>query len=155
MQIPAAVGDFPRAHGDWDQALELHRTALSAACRADDTDTQALALRQLGIISWRKGNFATAADLLAQAAELHQANGDKSREAYTLCHIGNVQELTSDYPAAIASRLRARDIARSVSDPLAEANALTHLRWRRKRLPGRSCVVIGDCPVKGVSGTNR
>ena len=96
VQIPAAVGDFLRAHGDWDQALELHRTALTAARRA--RDGQALALRQLGIISWLQGNFAAAADLLAQAAELYQAAGDKPGEAYVLAHIGKVQELTGDYP---------------------------------------------------------
>ena len=136
VQIPAAVGDFLRAHGDWDQALELHRTALTAARRARDTAGQALALRQLGIISWLQGNFAAAADLLAQAAELYLAVGDKPGEAYVLAHIGKVQELTGDYPAAIASRQRALDIARSVPDPLVEANALVHL--------GESYVMIED-----------
>jgi tetratricopeptide (TPR) repeat protein/transcriptional regulator with XRE-family HTH domain len=127
VQIPAAVGDFLRAHGDWDQALELHRTALTAARCARDTAGQALALRQLGIVSWLQGDFAAAADLLAQAAELYRAAGDKPGEAYVLSHIGKVQELTGDYPAAIASRQRALDIARSVPDPLVEANALVHL----------------------------
>ena len=139
VQIPAAVGDFLRAHGDWDQALELHRTALTAARNARDTACQALALRQLGIISWLQGNFAAAADLLAQAAELYQASGDKPGEAYALCHIGKVQEMTRDYPAAVASRLRALDIARSVPDPLAEANVLAHL--------GETYVAMGDHPA--------
>jgi tetratricopeptide (TPR) repeat protein/transcriptional regulator with XRE-family HTH domain len=139
VQIPAAVGDFLRARGDWDQALELHRTALTAARRADDAAGQALALRQLGIISWLQGNFAAAADLLAQAAELYQASGDKPGEAYALCHIGKVREMTRDYPAAVASRLRALDIARSVPDPLAEANVLAHL--------GETYVAMGDHPA--------
>src|SRR5262249_48898553 len=34
VQIPGAVGDFLRAHGDWAQASGLQRTALAAARRA-------------------------------------------------------------------------------------------------------------------------
>jgi tetratricopeptide (TPR) repeat protein len=102
VQILAAVGDFLRAHGDWDQALELHRTALAAARRAGDEAGQALTLRQLGIISWLRGNFTAAAGLLTQAAELYRAVGDRPGEAYVLSHIGKVQALTGGYPAAIA-----------------------------------------------------
>jgi tetratricopeptide (TPR) repeat protein/transcriptional regulator with XRE-family HTH domain len=127
VQIPAAVGDFLRAHGDWDQALELHRTALAAARDAGDSGGQALALRQLGIISWLKGHFGIAADLLAQAADLYRATGDRPGEAYALNHLGRVQSLTADYPAALESRFRALDIARSAPNPLAEANVLAHL----------------------------
>ena len=49
VQIPAAIGDFLRGSGDWEQAAALHRTALAVARRVGDGHGQALALRQLGI----------------------------------------------------------------------------------------------------------
>jgi tetratricopeptide (TPR) repeat protein/transcriptional regulator with XRE-family HTH domain len=127
VQIPAAMGDFLRAHGDWDQAAALHQTALAAARQAGDRPGQALALRQLGILAWQSGDLPAAAASLTQAAALYGEAGDRPGQAYALDHLGMVQQLTGDYPAALASRQQALAIARSSGDQLAEAIALNHL----------------------------
>ena len=145
VQIPAAMGDFLRAHGDWDQAAALHRTALAAARRAGDRPGQALALRQLGILAWQSGDLPAAAASLTQAAALYDEAGDRPGQAYALDHLGMVQQLTGDYPAALASRQQALAIARGSGDPLAEAMALNHLADAQH--------MTGDYPAAAASAT--
>ncbi len=86
MQIPAAIGDFLRAHGDWDQAAALHRTALAAARQAGDLPGQALALRQLGILARQSGDLPAAAASLTQAVALYgeQATGPARLTPWTI-----------------------------------------------------------------------
>jgi len=127
IQIPAAMGDFLRAHGDWNQAAALHRIALAAARRAGDQRGQALALRQLGILAWLSGNLPAAAISLAEAVTLYGQAGDQHGQAYTLTHLGVVQQQRGDYPAATASRQQALALARGTGDRLGEAVALIHL----------------------------
>ena len=129
VQIPAALGEFLRAQGRWDQAEALHRAAITAAVRAGDRRGLALGLRQLGIVSWMTGQVQAAAAHLTQAAAVYGELGDEPGQAYTLDHLGVVQQLTGDYPAASASRHQALELARRSGDRLAEAVALTHLGW--------------------------
>ena len=145
VQIPAAMGDFLRAHGDWDQAAALHRTALAAARRAGDRPGQALALRQVGILAWQSGDLPAAAASLTQAAALYGEAGDRPGQAYALDHLGMVQQLTGDYPAALASRQQALAIARGSGDQLAEAMALNHLADAQH--------MTGDYPAAAASAT--
>src|SRR6266545_1614031 len=73
IQIPAAMGDFLRNAGDIGPSAALLRTGLSAARRAGDRAGQALALRNLGMLSWLSGDFRMAARSLAEAVELYDA----------------------------------------------------------------------------------
>lgn len=143
VQIPAAMGDFLRAHGDWDQAAALHRTALAAARRSEDRPGQALALRQLGILAWMTGDYRAAAANLTQAAALYGEVGDRPGQVYALTHLGQVQQKTGDYPAAAACRQQALALARSVGDRLAEAVALNHLSEVQR--------LTGDYPAAAAS----
>lgn len=127
VHIPAAIGDFLRAHGDWEQATAMHVIALGAARAAGDRPGQALALRQQGILAWFRGDFAEAQASLTEAAALYAEMGDLPGEAYALTHLGLVHQLTGDYPAAAASRQQALALARCCGDRLAEAVALNHL----------------------------
>ncbi len=127
VHLAAAIGDFLRAHGPWDQAAALYQTALTAAQMAGDWSAQAFAFRQLGVVGWLSGDYAAAADSLAQAVALYREAGDRASEAYALDHLGVVQQHTGDYPAAAASRSQALALARTCGDPLAEALALNHL----------------------------
>jgi tetratricopeptide (TPR) repeat protein/transcriptional regulator with XRE-family HTH domain len=129
VQIPAAVGDFLRAQGHWDQAAALHRTALAAARQAGDGPGQALALRQLGILAWQRGDFPAATASLTQAVDLYQQAGDRPGQAYALDHLGVAQQMAGDYAAALTSREQALALARDSGDALAEAMALGHLGW--------------------------
>ena len=129
VQLPAALGDFLRAQGHWDQASALHRTALAAARQAGDGPGQALALRQLGILAWQMGDMPAATASLTQAVDLYREAGDRPGQAYALDHLGVVHTLTGDYRAAAATRQRALTLARGSGDLLAEAVALNHLSW--------------------------
>jgi tetratricopeptide (TPR) repeat protein len=127
VQISAAIGDFLRGSGDWEQAAALHRTALAAARRAGDRHGQALALRQLGILAWLSGDLPAAKASLTRAVALYGKADDKPGQAYALNNLGVVQQQTGDYPAALASRRQALTLARASGDQLAEATAFTHL----------------------------
>jgi tetratricopeptide (TPR) repeat protein/transcriptional regulator with XRE-family HTH domain len=127
VQIPAAVGEFLRSHGGWDQATTLHRIALATARQAGDVPGQALALRQLGTLAWLSGDFPAAEANLTHAAALYGEAGDRPGQAYALDHLGLVQQETGRYPAALASRQQALTLARNSGDRLAKAVALVHL----------------------------
>jgi tetratricopeptide (TPR) repeat protein/transcriptional regulator with XRE-family HTH domain len=125
--LPAAIGDFLRACGHWDQAAALHRTALAAARRSGDKPGQALALLQLGILSCLTGDLQAAAAGFAEALALYEEVGDQHGQALALIQVGVVQQLTGHYPAALASCQQALDMARGCGDRLAEAHACTYL----------------------------
>jgi tetratricopeptide (TPR) repeat protein/transcriptional regulator with XRE-family HTH domain len=136
VQIPAALGEFLRGHGDWAQSAALHKTALNAARQAHDKPAQALALRQIGIVTWLSGNFPDATTSLTEAADLYAQVGDQANHAYTLDQLGMVQQLAGDYAASLASRQRALAQARRSGSRRAEAIALNHL--------GRIQLATGD-----------
>ena len=125
--LPAAIGDFLRACGHWDQAAALHRTALAAARRSGDKPGQALALLQLGILSWLTGDLQAAAAGFAEALALYEDVGDQHGQALALIQVGVVHQLTGHYPAALASCQQALDMARGSGERLAEAHACTYL----------------------------
>jgi tetratricopeptide (TPR) repeat protein/transcriptional regulator with XRE-family HTH domain len=125
--LTAAIGDFLRACGHWDQSAALHRTALAAARRSGDKPGQALALRQLGTLSWLSGDLPAAAASLTRAMALYAEAGDQPGQAHTLIQIGVVQQLTGRYPAALTSCQQALELARGSGDRLAEAAARTTL----------------------------
>jgi tetratricopeptide (TPR) repeat protein len=127
IQIPAAMGDFLRSRGHWEQSAALHRTALEAARRAGDRPGQALALRQLGIVAWLTGDLPAAAVSLTRAAALYGEVGDQPGQAYALDQLGVVRQWEGDYAASAACRQQALALARASGDRLAEAGALHHL----------------------------
>jgi tetratricopeptide (TPR) repeat protein/transcriptional regulator with XRE-family HTH domain len=124
IQIPAAIGDFLRTRGHWDEAASLHRTALAAARQAGDRGGQARALHELGLLAWMTSDYPAAAARLAQAAALYADIDDRPGQGIVLNILGHVQMLTGDYPAAIASHQQALNLARGSGDRLAEAVAL-------------------------------
>jgi tetratricopeptide (TPR) repeat protein/transcriptional regulator with XRE-family HTH domain len=127
IQIPAAMGDFLRSRGHWEQSAVLHRTALEAARRAGDRPGQALALRQLGILAWLTGDLPAAAASLIRAAALYGEAGDQPGQAYALDQLGVVRQWEGEYAASAVCRQQALALARMSGDRLAEAAALHHL----------------------------
>ncbi len=127
VQIPAAMGDFLRKRGHWDQAAALQKTALTAARNAGDRRGEAKALNELGLLAWLTGDYPAAAARLALAVALYGEVGDRLGQAYALNHLGVVQALTGDYPAALTSHQQALAIGQALGDQLAEAVALNYL----------------------------
>jgi len=130
--ISAAVGEYLRNDGHWDQAAGLHRSALAAARRAGDRHGQAVALDELGLLAWLTGNYPAAAASLASAVALHGDLDDRLRQAHALNHLGFVQALTGDYPASVASHKHALTLARDLGDLGGEANSLVYLGYAQQ-----------------------
>jgi len=130
--ISAAVGEFLRHEGHWDQAAHLHRSTLAVARRAGDRAGQAVALDELGLLAWLTGDYSAAAASLARAVALHGDLDDRQRQAYTLNHLGFVQALTGDYRASVASHLQALSLARDLGDNGGEAGALVYLGYAQQ-----------------------
>jgi tetratricopeptide (TPR) repeat protein len=133
VQIPAAMGDFLRSHGHWDEATTLHRTVLAAARQAGNRAGQAVALHELGLLAWLTGDYPAAATTLAQAVTSYKEAGDRRGQVYALNILGLVQVLTGDYPAAISSHQQAVAIAEHLGDRLAEAHARNLLGFAQQQ----------------------
>jgi tetratricopeptide (TPR) repeat protein/transcriptional regulator with XRE-family HTH domain len=127
VRISAAMGEFLRTRGHWDQSATLHQAALAAARTAEDRAGEATALHELGILQTLTGDFPAAADSEAQAVALYDSLGDRPNHVYALNQLGYVQMLTGHYPAAIANHQQALTLARGSGDRLAEAVSLKYL----------------------------
>src|SRR5262249_52302636 len=60
------------------------------------------ALTELGVVARLQGNHDRARDLLFQAFELAQENGDRRQTAYLAAHLGDVDIATGDIGSAAA-----------------------------------------------------
>lgn len=125
--IPAAMHEFLRSQGHWDQALALHHAALRAARDAGSQLAEARALTDLGDMQFLTDDYPAAEASLTCALEVHQGVGDRLGEAQTLIRLGAVRRATGDSPAAAASLTRALGLYQSLADRLGEADALTSL----------------------------
>jgi tetratricopeptide (TPR) repeat protein len=125
--IPAAMHEFLRGQGHWDQAMTLHHAALRAAHDAGNQLAEARALTDLGDMQFLTDDYPAATASLTQALDLYRRLGDRLGEASALTSLGTVQHATGDYPAATASLIRALDLYQSLGDQLGEAGALTEL----------------------------
>jgi tetratricopeptide (TPR) repeat protein/transcriptional regulator with XRE-family HTH domain len=130
--ISAAVGEFLRNDGHWDQSAALHRSALAVARRAGDRHGQAVALNELGLLAWLTGDYPAAAASLGRAVALHGDLDDRLRQAYALNHLGFVQALTGDYPASVASHRHALVLTRDLGDHGGEADSLVYLGYAQQ-----------------------
>jgi tetratricopeptide (TPR) repeat protein/transcriptional regulator with XRE-family HTH domain len=125
--IPAAMHDFLRSQGHWDQALKLHRAALAAAEREGDRLGEAGALTDLADVQYLTGNYAAAEASLNRAIEVSRGLGDRLGEANALRELGVLQQATGDCPAAEASLNRTLELSRALGDRLGEAASLFNL----------------------------
>jgi tetratricopeptide (TPR) repeat protein len=125
--IPAAMHEFLRSQGHWDQAAGLHQAALEAAHDAGSQLAEARALTDLGDIQFLTDEYPAAAASQARALELYRGLGDRLGEAGALTGLGVVQQATGDRSAAAASLGRALELYRGLGDRLGEARALTSL----------------------------
>jgi len=125
--IPAAMHEFLRGQGHWDEAAALHQAALQAAHDAGNQLAEARALTDLGDMQFLTDEYPDAAASLTRALELYRSLGDRPGEASALTELGAVQHATGDSPAATASLTRALELYRSLADRPGEASALTEL----------------------------
>ena len=125
--IPAAVHEFLRGQGHWDEALALHNAAIEAAHETGNQLAEARALTDLGDMQFLTDDYPAAEASLTQAVEAYRGLGDRLGEANALTSIGAVQHAIGNSPAAAASLTRALGLYKSLADQLGEASALTAL----------------------------
>ena len=125
--IPAAMHEFLRGQGHWDQALTLHDAAARAARDAGSELAEARALTDLGDMQYLTDDYPAATATLTRAIEICQGLGDRGGEARALTELGAVQHATGDTAAATASLTRALGLYQSLADQSGEATALTQL----------------------------
>jgi tetratricopeptide (TPR) repeat protein len=127
VHLAHAMAPFLRLAGHWDQAVTVHRAALTAAGLIGDRVGQADALADLGIVQRLMGESSAAISSLSEALDLYRGLGDRAGQANALTNLGIVHHLTGAYWAAVASLSEALDLYRDVGDRLGEANALCNL----------------------------
>ena len=127
IAIAAAMHEFLRSHGHWDQAASLHRAALVQARGTGDLSAEAGAMQYLGDIQRLTGDFLAAAQSQENAIALYRKLGDWHGEAAALNHLGFVLRRLGEYPTAAARLKGALDLYRKIGDRQGEADALNYL----------------------------
>ena len=127
---PAHAPDLP-ARADavtWMDAerLNLHAAADYAASHDRPGHAIAIPAAMHGYLR-SHGHWDQALTLHNAALQAALHAGDQLAEAGALNHLGDMQYLTGDYPAATASLTRALDLYRGVGDRVGEASALNQL----------------------------
>jgi tetratricopeptide (TPR) repeat protein len=127
IDIPAAMHDFLRSQGHWDQALTLHQAALEAALSSGERLGEAGALTDLADVQYLTGDYVAAEASLTRALALSRRLGERLGETNALREFGILQQATGDCSAAAASLSLALELSRAHGDRLGEAGALNHL----------------------------
>lgn len=123
--LPTAMHGFLRSHHYWDQALTLHRMALSVARHAGDPSAEARSLTYLGDMQYLTDDYPAATASLTLALELYKRSEDLPGEADALSDLGFMQRLNGDYRAAAASLGQALKLWTRLGNRSGEAWALT------------------------------
>lgn len=124
VAITAAMNGFMRSRVHWDQALALHKLAVSAAGQLGDQVALASALNDLGDLERAAGDYEAAATTLARGITHCQRIADVAGEAAATYGLAAIAYLTADYPAAKASLRKALKLYRHQNDRLGEARTL-------------------------------
>lgn len=132
VRIAAAMHPYLRGQGHWEEALTLHRSAVTAAISAGDRAGEAESLANLGAMQRLHGDRLAAVESHRRAREVHQQLGNGLGEATAVHELGVAQRLLGDYAADLSSQQEARELYRAVGNRIGEANTLHELgtlRW--------------------------
>ncbi|MFI6643879.1 AfsR/SARP family transcriptional regulator [Streptomyces sp. NPDC050504] len=100
VQLPAAMSEFLRGHGHWNDALALHGTALDVALVTRDRFGQALAHHNTAMIQCLRGEYERSSAGFQRALDLFRELRDRHREGITLQGLARIRRLTGNYHAA-------------------------------------------------------
>lgn len=127
IALAIAMHGFLRTNGNWDQALEIHRTALAVARATHDELGEAETLNNLGVIQRLTRDYPAARESLTNALGLYRKLNNPLGEANVLNYLGVVQRLTGKYPGAQICFTQALQIYQRLGNLLGQANALNYL----------------------------
>jgi tetratricopeptide (TPR) repeat protein len=138
ISMSAALAEFLRRTGPWQQAIALHHAAALAAHDIDDRPAQARALHNLGVLLRRTGDYAGATSVTNQALAIYQRLRDLRGTAELLNELATIHRMTGRCPEAIIILQRALVIHQELDDPLGHARTLDRLavvRWLTDNCP--------------------
>lgn len=118
---------FRRFNGDWEQALHVTRTALTAATETNDRLGRASTLNDLGRVYWRRSEYSQAVDAFTEALELYVDLGDRSGQASALVGLGGQQLSRDDYASAAERLVLAYELYLDLGNRVGQADTLSML----------------------------
>jgi tetratricopeptide (TPR) repeat protein len=121
--------------GRLGDAATLYRWVLGRARMDGDSDTEAAALHQLGIIASHLGRRDEAHDLYHQSLKIKQAQGNRAGQSATLHELGRMALEEGDVEGAVEYLNESLAIARALDDPASLIYTLD-LRGQLARLEG-------------------
>ncbi|MFB7669419.1 tetratricopeptide repeat protein [Kitasatospora sp. NPDC056138] len=127
IRIPAAMHEFLRSQGHWQQAHILHQTALDTALRTGDRLGQADSLTNRGVVWGLAGQTEPSSRDLLQALELYRELGERRGQANALSSLAHTQFLAGRYTEATELLQEALVFHRELGDRLGESHTLISL----------------------------
>jgi tetratricopeptide (TPR) repeat protein len=125
IPMAAALTAFLLGAGPWRQGIALHRTAARVAHERGDHSAEADALRRLGVLLGRTGDYAAAHATLQTALDACQQIDDRRGEADALTELSAIHRLCGRLPQAAETIRTALTIYRDLADRLGQATALS------------------------------
>jgi DNA-binding SARP family transcriptional activator/Flp pilus assembly protein TadD len=126
-RLAAVLYRYLETGGHYADAMTVHGRANHAALLLGDRAAEAMALTNLGIISWRQGRYQQAADYHQRSLAASVAIGDRRGEATALANLGTVHERRGRYQQAVHCHQQALTAYQSVGERTGEARVLGNL----------------------------
>ena len=126
-RLAATLYRYLETGGHYADAVTVHGRANDAARLLGDRAAEAMALTNLGIISWRQGRYQQAADYHQQSVAASVAIGDRRGEANALANLGTVYERRGRYQQAAHCHRQALAAFQGIGERTGEARSLGNL----------------------------
>jgi tetratricopeptide (TPR) repeat protein len=126
-RLAATLYRYLETGGHYADAVTVHGRSNHAARLLGDRAAEAMALTNLGIISWRQGRYQQAADYHQQSLATSVAIGDRRGEANALANLGTVYERRGRYRQAAHCHQQALAVFQSIGERTGEARSLGNL----------------------------
>ena len=126
-RLAAILYRYLETGGHYSDAVTIHGRSNHAARLLGDRAAEAMALTNLGIISWRQGRYQEAADYYQRSLAASVAIGDRRGEAIALANLGTVYERRGRYQQAAHCHRQALAAFQGIGERAGEARALGNL----------------------------
>jgi tetratricopeptide (TPR) repeat protein len=113
--------------GDYRQAADKLRSALTLYHQIGDRCGQARTLSTLGVLDWLRGRLPQAVSHFQQALSILRETGERFDQSRTLNNLGQVLKFQGHYELATDHHREALFISRETGNRKSEANALNNL----------------------------
>jgi len=126
LRLALAVWWFWQVRGFFTEGRRWLERLLAAAPHVPDA-TRAAALRAVGVLAVREGDYPVAAGALRECLDISRSAGDRRQTLLALTGLGMVSWRRGEFDAATRLWQECRDLSDRLSDPLLAANSLNNL----------------------------